>query len=124
MRSVLGLPVSDPFAFLQALVDMLRPENRDVFQVEGKAENPLDYRPLLIGLLLVYACYGDLLFCTGIHKGGFPENRAGLVARIPGADANVLGYEPDAWNTAGNGAALAAAIKYMACFRNCCIWRK
>ena len=30
---VFGLPVSDPFAFLQALVDMLRPENRDVFQV-------------------------------------------------------------------------------------------
>ena len=43
---VLDLPVSDPFAFLQALVDMLRPENRDVFQVEGKAENPLDDRPL------------------------------------------------------------------------------
>lgn len=81
---VFGLPVPDPFAFLQALVDMLRPENRDVFQVEGKAENPLDYRPLLIGLLLVYACYGDLLFCTGHPiKEDFPKTVQVLLHASP-----------------------------------------
>ena len=81
---VLGLPVSDPFAFLQALVDMLRPENRDVFQVEGKTENPMEYQPLFISLLLVYACYGDLLFCTGHPvKEDFPKTVQVLLHASP-----------------------------------------
>ena len=81
---VLDLPVSDPFAFLQALVDMLRPENRDAFQVEGKTENSMDYQPLFIGVLLMYACYGDLLFCTGHPvKEDFPKTVDALLNASP-----------------------------------------
>ena len=81
---VLDLPVSDPFAFLQALVDMLRPENRDAFQVEGKTENSMDYQPMFIGVLLMYACYGDLLFCTGHPvKEDFPKTVDALLNASP-----------------------------------------
>lgn len=72
--AVLGLPVSDPFSFLQAMLDKLRPENRDAFQLEGKQQDPLAYRSLFVGLLLTYVCYGDLLFCIGHPvKKDFPK---------------------------------------------------
>ena len=61
----LDLPISDPFSFFEKLNDELREDNRKNFQIDGKKEDPLAFRPQYIGLLLLYACYGDLLFCTG-----------------------------------------------------------
>lgn len=61
---VLGLPYNNPFSFFQALHKQLQLENRASFYIDGKKADPMEYRPLYIGLLLLYACYGDFLFCS------------------------------------------------------------
>lgn len=79
----IGLPVSDPFSFLQTLVDRLRPENDDAFQ-KAFGVKLINYRPLLISMLLMYACYGDLLFCTGHPvKEEFPKTVYALLTASP-----------------------------------------